>query len=817
MFESEGSKVEGGGVTFVERSSTNAPTKDDSPTQKYRKMLQAGVPPMAVRHKMVADGLLESEIGLTFEPEDGNGEGSSDAAVAQSSTSESAKDDGPTQKYRKMLQAGVPPMAVRHKMVADGLPETEIESIFEPENKPGKSSIDESAENGELVHKYRAMLKAGVPPQAVEHKMVQDGVDKNLIGGVVGGDRVDSLARHAALSASKLMTLHWTPLGLSKKDLGKSVWGSGEAWTVPSLEMARLEELFTKKTAIKSGKFAKSVSDGNLCQIQIKKKVSVLDNARVQNLAIGLRNFRSIDPASIGPSLNSLSSNAFTLEELPRLSEMIPTEAEIKAVQAHARRLEIQSCEFQADEGVRSDGEASVRNEYRLESPEAFCLGFLEVQRPRTKLNVLTFMKTFSVAAIELLEKLNLLRRSIDQIEKSTKLAQLLCKILTVGNVMNEGTAKGGARGITVDSLLKLTQTKSTCKSMNFLDFVVDSLLKADDEETRSILTFAEDLPDLGGASKMPLGELCAQVAQLQADLLEAECELTLLRKDDAERATMHLGHRGPGSDAVEAGALRANGQTVLEIVSPANFDPRANLMTALKARAGPAPHDVAGLKPSDPRANLLAAIKAKAPKAEACNGGNRAPCEAADSKSSDPRANLLAAIKAKAPKTEACEGGGPAPRVAADLKPSDPRASLLAAIKAKAPKAEACNGGNPAPREAADLKPSDSRANLLAAIKAKAPKANECIGGNLSPQAAASRRPSAALGKTADALERCVKVASVRVQEVEAATSELRRRSNGLAAFFGEREQDATHIISCLSAFAAMTRECEMKLKKAR
>jgi hypothetical protein len=71
-------------------------------------------------------------------------------------------------------------------------------------------------------------------------------------------------------------------------------------------------------------------------------------------------------------------------------------------------------------------------------------------------------------------------------------------------------------------------------------------------------------------------------------------------------------------------------------------------------------------------------------------------------------------------------------------------------------------------------------------------------------------------LGKTADALERCVKVASVRVQEVEAATSELRRRSNGLAAFFGEREQDATHIISCLSAFAAMTRECEMKLKKA-
>ena len=41
-------------------------------------------------------------------------------------------------------------------------------------------------------------------------------------------------------------------------------------------------------------------------------------------------------------------------------------------------------------------------------------------------------------------------------------------QVLSVGNALNSGTAKGGARGITLDSLLKLTNTKSTVKHAAF-------------------------------------------------------------------------------------------------------------------------------------------------------------------------------------------------------------------------------------------------------------------------------------------------------------------------------------------------------------
>jgi len=111
---------------------------------------------------------------------------------------------------------------------------------------------------------------------------------------------------------------------------------------------------------------------------------------------------------------------------------------------------------------------------------------------------------------------------------------------------------------------------------------------------------------------------------------------------------------------------------------------------------------------------------------------------------------------------------------------------------------------------------PMDVRTSLLAAIKSKKPKIGGCLNdGNVSASAVSSQCPPPVLGKSADALERCVKVASARVDVVKVAEAELRARSKDLAAFFGEREQDATHIITCLATFAGMVKESKMKLNK--
>jgi hypothetical protein len=57
----------------------------------------------------------------------------------------------------------------------------------------------------------------------------------------------------------------------------------------------------------------------------------------------------------------------------------------------------------------------------------------------------------------------------------SGNLQKLLQRMLAVGNILNEGTQRGGASGFTLDSLIKMVNTKGADKS-SLLDYVVKSL-----------------------------------------------------------------------------------------------------------------------------------------------------------------------------------------------------------------------------------------------------------------------------------------------------------------------------------------------------
>ena len=57
----------------------------------------------------------------------------------------------------------------------------------------------------------------------------------------------------------------------------------------------------------------------------------------------------------------------------------------------------------------------------------------------------------FHAAAVETQRKLDVLASSCREIKESSKLRGVLETILVIGNVMNEGTHKGGAQGFTLD------------------------------------------------------------------------------------------------------------------------------------------------------------------------------------------------------------------------------------------------------------------------------------------------------------------------------------------------------------------------------
>ena len=91
-----------------------------------------------------------------------------------------------------------------------------------------------SAEEEQLVGKYRSMLKAGVPPNAVQNKMRAEGLVLKLITAVVGGtNNIESKSivdgeRSQKKAPSKLMTLHWTPLEVSEEQLEDTVWAKSQ-------------------------------------------------------------------------------------------------------------------------------------------------------------------------------------------------------------------------------------------------------------------------------------------------------------------------------------------------------------------------------------------------------------------------------------------------------------------------------------------------------------------------------------------------------------------------------------------------------------
>ncbi|KAL9227811.1 hypothetical protein vseg_003460 [Gypsophila vaccaria] len=73
--------------------------------------------------------------------------------------------------------------------------------------------------------------------------------------------------------------------------------------------------------------------------------------------------------------------------------------------------------------------------------------------------------------------------------------------ILTLGNALNQGTARGSAVGFKLDSLLKLSDTRAKNNKMTLMHY----LCKLVAEKLLELLDFDKDLAHLEAASKIQL------------------------------------------------------------------------------------------------------------------------------------------------------------------------------------------------------------------------------------------------------------------------------------------------------------------------
>ena len=94
-------------------------------------------------------------------------------------------------KYLKMLKMGIPPDAVQHKMTSDGIQLKIVDAVLGDGGDKSKATEEKEPVGTKLTNeeeviatKYRKMMKMGVPADGVRHKMTMEGIHTKIISAV---------------------------------------------------------------------------------------------------------------------------------------------------------------------------------------------------------------------------------------------------------------------------------------------------------------------------------------------------------------------------------------------------------------------------------------------------------------------------------------------------------------------------------------------------------------------------------------------------------------------------------------------------------
>ncbi|XP_075509886.1 formin-like protein 18 isoform X2 [Primulina tabacum] len=302
----------------------------------------------------------------------------------------------------------------------------------------------------------------------------------------------------------KLKPLHW--LKLSRAVSG-SLWAetqkSGEASKAPEIDISELESLFS--AAIPNpdqGHSGRKLSSrGSMANKS--EKVQLIDHRRAYNCEIVLSKVK-IPLHDLLSSVLSLEDSALDVDQVDNLIKFCPTKEEMQILKGYT-----------GDKGS-------------LGKCEQFFLALMQVPRIESKLRVFSFKIQFSSQVSDLRNNLNVVNSASDQIRGSSKLKRIMQTILSLGNALNQGTARGSAIGFRLDSLLKLTETRARNNKMTLMHYLCKVLA----DKLPELLDFWQDLSSLERASKLQLKFLAEEMQAISKGLEKVVQELSMSEND---------------------------------------------------------------------------------------------------------------------------------------------------------------------------------------------------------------------------------------------------------------------------------------------
>ncbi|KAJ1431160.1 Tensin phosphatase, C2 domain [Sesbania bispinosa] len=307
-----------------------------------------------------------------------------------------------------------------------------------------------------------------------------------------------------------LKPLHWVKVARATKG---SLWADSQKQDsesrAPEIDISELESLFS----------AASASDGSSTKgggrrgtnINKPEKVQLVDLRRAYNCEIMLSKIKIPLPDMLNAVL-ALDSSVLDIDQVENLIKFCPTKEEMEMLKNYSGNKEM------------------------LGRCEQFFMELMKVPRVESKLRVFAFKITFSAQVSDLRLNLNTINDAAREVKESVKLRQIMQTILTLGNALNQGTARGSAVGFKLDSLLKLSDTRARNNKMTLMHYLCKLLA----EKLPELLDFDKDLVHLEAASKIQLKALAEEMQAVSKGLEKVEQELTASEND----GTISLGFR---------------------------------------------------------------------------------------------------------------------------------------------------------------------------------------------------------------------------------------------------------------------------------
>ena len=459
--------------------------KKDAICGPFARMLSVGVPQEAVLQKMAIQGVDETGImrmkmclGLVTSsvtskkssnvPNDLDG-----SVVNETSSSAAIKDDPKYTKYFKMASFGIPPGAVESKMKMDEIPANEVEAVIQ--------------------------VMLGVD----DRESSNDDVSSNN-----GGSDDASNTRRPSVPLQKV---HWNTLPAEK--LTNSIWANNDSspkHAIKDMDLEEIEKLF--KANPDKGKAAAKER-----KVPTQLQLKFLDGKRAQNVTIGLAQYKVFKEDDEGYSrlFAAVCSHAcysnepdLTQDHLENLENLLPSDIEQQAI----NRL--------------TNPKTKKLSEFPHQAEKFLVESSTYLPELRSRLRCTIIASSFGSSCLKLNESISTLLDVCNLILSSDQLSRIMQKMLAVGNIMNQGTHRGQATGFTLDSLMKMVNTKGVDKKTSILDYVVKSTIEKGDEQ---LLMLDDDLLLIQKHVKLSSKDLSVEVGMMDRDnrLMEKELKNT--------------------------------------------------------------------------------------------------------------------------------------------------------------------------------------------------------------------------------------------------------------------------------------------------